>query len=347
MNRRNFSKITATTGFGILPFLSEGVNREVKEFCKKKQPKYLKKRDTIGMITPGSYISDDGLKTAIEHVESLGFKVQLGKHIRAKRGFNAGTDAQRLEDLHTMFADKNIAGIWCARGGYGCGRLLPKIDYQLIKKNPKVLIGYSDITALHVAIYQKTGLVCFHGPVAASEFTDYTVEHFQKVTMQPSTNFVIKPAKENIEKEDTNFYPKTIVAGKATGKLIGGNLSLLSSLVGTDFAPNFKNKIVFIEDIGEKPYRLDRMLTQLRQGTNLREANGIALGIFADCEAKEGDNSLTLIETLTDRLGDLNIPVVYGLSFGHITNQVTLPIGGEAVLNTADFTLELLEAVVE
>ena len=204
-----------------------------------------------------------------------------------------------------------------------------------------MLIGYSDITALHVAIFQKTGLISFHGPVAASEFTEYTVDHFQKVVMQPQANFMIKPAKENLESEETNFHPKTIVAGKAMGKLMGGNLSLLASLVGTDFTPNFKNKIVFIEDIGEKPYRIDRMLTQLRQGTNLREAKGIALGIFADCEAKEGDNSLTLMETLTDRLGDLNIPVVYGLSFGHIANQMTLPIGGEVEINTADFSIKL------
>lgn len=347
MNRRNFSKITATSGLAMLPFLSSSKNEYAEDFCKIKKPLRLKKGDTIGMITPGSYISDEGLKTAIEHVENLGFKVQLGKHIRAKRGFNAGTDAQRLEDLHAMFSDKNVAGIWCARGGYGCGRLLQKIDYQLIKKNPKVLIGYSDITALHLAIYKKTGLICFHGPVGASEFTKYTLENFQKIVMQPQANILLKPAKENLEQEDPNFHPRTIISGKAQGKLIGGNLSLLASLVGTDFEPDFKNKIVFIEDIGEKPYRIDRMLTQLRQGTNLREANGIALGIFADCEADTDDNSLTLLETLTDRLGDLQMPVVYGLSFGHIANQITLPIGVEAALNTVDFTLKILEESVE
>lgn len=347
MNRRNFSKITAATGFGFLPFISRSTNLISNGFCKKRIPKRLQNGETVGLITPGSFISDDSLQSAIQHVENLGFKVQLGKHIRAKRGFNAGTDAQRLDDLHAMFMDKNIAGIWCARGGYGCGRILHSIDYQLIKNHAKVLIGYSDITALLVAIYQKTGLTCFHGPVAASEFTDYTVEHLQQIVIQPAAKFVIKPASDNLKKAEVNFQPKTIIAGKATGKLIGGNVSLLASLVGTDFAPDFKNKIVFLEDIDEKPYRIDRMLTQLRQGTNLKDANGIALGIFKDCEADADADSLTLLEMLTDRLGDLNIPVVYGLSFGHIANQITLPIGVEAELNAVDFTLEILEAAVK
>jgi muramoyltetrapeptide carboxypeptidase len=336
MNRRNFSKVTATTALGILPFLAQATPDK---FCKSKQPKLLKKGDTIGIITPGSFISDDGLKTAVEQVKSLGFEVKLSENIRAKRGFNAGTDAQRLADLHAMFADENIDGIWCARGGYGCGRILEKIDYQLIKRNSKALIGYSDITALLLAIYKKTGLIGFHGPVAASDFTDYTVEHFQKIVMQPITNFLIKPSAENLQNEDSIYHPKTIVSGKAKGKLIGGNLSLLASLAGTEFEPDFKNKIVFIEDIGEKPYRIDRMLTQLRQATNLPAASGIALGVFADCKAPADANSLTLLETLTDRLGDLKIPVVYGLSFGHISNQITLPIGVEAELDADEFTI--------
>lgn len=338
MNRRIFSKITTISGLSILPFIGKSHPPHPVSFCKKIKPNLLKKGDTIGMITPGSFIADESLQLAIEHVESLGFKVQLGKNIRAKRGFNAGTDAQRLADLHAMFSDKNIDGIWCARGGYGCGRLLPKIDYALIKKNPKALIGYSDITALLLAIYKKTGLMGFHGPVAASEFTDYTIEHFQKMAMQSESNFVIQPAAANLANEDINYHPKTIVSGTAQGKLIGGNLSLLASLVGTEFLPDFKNKIVFMEDIGEKPYRIDRMLTQLRQGTNLKAAKGIALGVFADCEAEK--NSLSLLETLTDRLADLNIPVVYGLSFGHIANQITLPIGREVTLNADKFTIK-------
>ncbi|MFT4760703.1 MAG: muramoyltetrapeptide carboxypeptidase [Paraglaciecola sp.] len=347
MNRRNFSKITATSSLGILPFLTNANSSIPDEFWKQKKPKRLKKGDTIGLITPGSFISDEGLNTAVEHVESLGFKVQLGKNIRAKRGFNAGTDVQRLEDLHGMFSDRNINGVWCARGGYGCGRILQGIDYQLIKRNTKALIGYSDITALLLAIYKKTEMIGFHGPVAASDFTDYTVAHFQKIVMEPQADFLIKPAIENLKNEDSIYHSKTIVSGKARGKLIGGNLSLLASLAGTDFAPDFKNKIVFIEDIGEKPYRIDRMLTQLRQGTNLKAAKGIALGIFADCEAPAASNSLTLLETLTDRLGDLKIPVVYGLSFGHIANQMTLPIGVEAELNADDFMLKILETAVE
>lgn len=313
------------------------------------KPKYLKQGDTIGLITPGSYISDEGLQTAVSNLESLGFKVKLSKHIRAKNGFIAGTDTQRLEDFHNMFTDDSVKGIWCARGGYGCGRLLPQIDYKLIKKNPKVFIGYSDITALLQAIHCKTGLVCFHGPVGASTFTDYTVKHLQAMLMSPKTenNYKIEVAKTHQEQIDKAYQTTVIRPGKASGKLIGGNLSLLASLAGTDFQLNVKGKLLFIEDIGEKPYRIDRMLTQLRQSCKLETAAGIALGIFAGCEADEDDLSLSLMETLEGQLNDLNIPVIYGLSFGHIADQCTLPIGIEATLDTSEQTITLEELAIK
>ena len=306
------------------------------------QPPYLKTGDTVAIVAPSGILKNrtQEIQKAKDLLKSWGLNVVVGKHVFSQNNHFAGTDDERCEDFQNALDNPNISAIWCARGGYGCGRLLPKIDYTLIKKNPKALIGYSDITALLLAVYKKTGLTGFHGPVAASEFTDYTVNHFQKIAMQSEPNFLLHPAEANLTNEDSIFHPKNIVAGKAQGKLIGGNLSLLASLVGTEFSPDFKNKIVFMEDVGEKPYRIDRMLTQLRQGTNLKAAKGIALGVFADCEAEE--NSLTLLETLTDRLGDLKIPVVYGLSFGHIANQVTLPIGKEAILDADKFTIEIL-----
>lgn len=315
----------------------------------RRKPEHLKVGDTIGLITPGSYISDEGLQTAVSNLESLGFKVKLSKHIRAKNGFVAGTDVQRLEDFHNMFTDNSVKGIWCARGGYGCGRLLPLIDYKLIKKHPKVFIGYSDITALLQAIHCKTGLVCFHGPVGASTFTDYTVKHLQAMLMSPTTekNYKIELAKAHRAKTEKAYQTTVIRSGKASGKLIGGNLSLLASLAGTDFQLDVKDKLLFIEDIGEKPYRIDRMLTQLRQSCNLETAAGIALGIFADCEADEDDLSLSLMDTLKGRLNDLDIPIVYGLSFGHIADQCTLPIGIQATLDTSEQTITLKESAVE
>jgi muramoyltetrapeptide carboxypeptidase len=347
VNRRLFSKrlakslATAGFAFSINPFIP--YHKMIKNRIK---PKRLKKRDTIGLIAPGSPITDEKLNKAITNIEKMGFKVHFTKNITAKNGYLAGTDQQRLDDLHFMFNNPKIDGIWCIRGGYGCGRLLPKIDYSSIRKNPKPLIGFSDVTALLQAIYCETGLIGFHGPVAVSDFTDYTIEQFQSTLMEPKAPFQIKNAPEKDEKDNPAFQTKIINSGIAKGQITGGNLSLLASLAGTKHQLDAKNKIVFLEDIGERPYRIDRMLTQLLQACQLGEAAGITLGIFDDCEAKEGSDSLTLMETFEDRFGNLGIPVIYGFSFGHIDNQFTFPIGIEAELNTENQTVTLLETAV-
>lgn len=310
------------------------------------KPKSLAPGDTIGLITPSSSITEAKLKKAIANMKMLGLKVKLGKHIKAINGYLAGTDEQRLEDLHNMFADDEVDGIWCIRGGYGVGRILPKINYKLIKKNPKVLIGYSDITALLLAIYQETGLIGFHGPLASSDFTDYSVKHLKGVLMNPQMSYTIGHAMDSDDSKDKAYHSKVIRAGKAKGELTGGNLTLLAAAVGTDFQPKFKNKLVFIEDIGERPYRLDRMFTQILQGTDLEKSAGIILGVFEDCEAKESDRSLSLMEMFEDRLGHLNMPIIYGLSFGHIKNHMTLPVGIEAEMDTAKRTIKLKSQAV-
>lgn len=349
MQRRQFGKKMATA------LLAGSLINPGRVFAKDTQSKYkkvekpakLKPGDTIGLITPGSYISDEGLEKAVKNVESLGFKVKLSKNIRARRGFNAGTDLERLLDLHTMFADKEVAGIWCARGGYGCTRLLPYIDYNLIKKHPKALIGYSDITALLNAIYLKTDLVGFHGPVAASELTDYTRENFLAVLVEGKASHVIQLSEYNKTNEDTAYHARQIRYGKVEGRLIGGNLSLLASMSGTEWEPDYKDTITFIEDIGEKPYRIDRMLTQLGQTGNFKEAAALALGIFNDCAAPKDEDSLSLDETINGYLSELPLPSFYGLSFGHIKDQCTLPVGIMAELDTRMQTLTLMEEAVE
>ena len=339
MNRRSFYQ---HLGLAIPSlFLLQAEKRK-----KRILPRALQKGDTVGLITPGSYLSDEGLEKAIKNVESLGLKVKLGKHIRAKRGFNAGTDKQRLEDLHAMFADNEVQAVWAARGGYGCSRLLPKIDYRLIQKNPKILIGYSDVTALLNAIYHKTGLVGFHGPVGASDFTPYTVSHLEAMLMSTNDGYTIDTAVEQRKNHEIAYQLKDIKSGTAEGVLVGGNLSLLAAMAGTGYLPPLKGKILFLEEIGEKPYRVDRMLTQLRQAWKLDEAEAIICGVFADCEPEEGDHSLSLLETIEDRLGDLGLPLVYGLSFGHINSQCTLPVGVEVSINTYTHKITLLESAV-
>jgi muramoyltetrapeptide carboxypeptidase len=359
MNRRQFSNLL-WQGLTIAPFVGCNLNRSLSSTSignsinsthmlpKIIKPNRLKLGDTIGVIAPSSALPEHVLNRALSNLEKLGFKLQEGKHIRAMRGYLAGTEQERLEDLHHMFADPTVQGIWCLRGGYGAARLLPEVDFKLIKKNPKVFIGYSDITALHVAIAEKTGLVTFHGPVGTSDFNDYTGMHVKNVLMNPTAPYKIELSAENLKKEGNLFQTEVITAGKARGKLIGGNLSLLSSAAGTPFAvKSFAGKMVFMEDIDERPYRVDRMLTQLLQSSDLKKAAGIALGIFDGCNPNKDENSLSLIACFKDRLGNLGIPVIYGLSFGHIGHQFTLPVGIEAELNTDTKTLTFLESAVQ
>jgi muramoyltetrapeptide carboxypeptidase len=310
------------------------------------KPKRLQAGDTVALISPSSGIEPERIDAAIANMADLGLKVKLGRSARKLNGFLAGTDAERLADLHEAFADKEVNGIWCIRGGYGATRYLPLIDFRLIKKNPKVFIGYSDITALLVSIHQRTGLVTFHGPAAASTFSGYTRTNVVNVLMTPQVPHKIEVSPDNTANETSVYKTKTVTKGTARGKLIGGNLSLIAAMSGTPYAlEKTKGSILFIEDVGEAPYRIDRMLTQLRQAVDLRKCAGIACGIFSGCERKD-DLSQSLIDVIKDRLGDIGIPVVYGLSFGHIRDQFTMPLGVKAKLDADNATLTLLESGV-
>lgn len=347
MNRRTFYRYLSLAALGAASACRSPRLPETAGKVTRIKPPRLKRGDTIGLVTPGSYLDDDGLEKAVKNIESLGLKVALGKNIRAYRGYLAGTDEERLRDLHAAFADRRLAGVWCARGGYGATRLLPSLDYNLIRQNPKVFIGYSDITALLQAVYLRTGLVGFHGPVGASEFTDYTRNQVTAQIMEGRTPWTVNTLDYTDERRDQSAYqPEMIRPGRARGLLMGGNLSLLAAMAGTPFSQAAANRLIFIEDVGEKPYRIDRMLTQLRQAGILEQAAGVILGVFADCEAGPEDKSLRLIETLRDRLGDLQCPVYYGLPFGHIDDQCTLPVGVEAEFDAEGGTLTLLESGV-
>ncbi len=342
MLRRHFHRLLGAglTASALAPFLRYPSSPTLTK------PQRLQPGDTVGFITPGSYASDEALQKAWRNIESLGLKVKPGKNLRAQRGFNAGTDAQRLEDIHLMFADPEVKAIWCVRGGYGCTRLLPFLDYDLIRQNPKIFIGYSDITALLQAIHLNTGLIGFHGPVAASNFTDYNISQLENILFQASSRHSILLAEGQKEKTASEYQPSVIRAGRATGKLCGGNLSLMAAMSGTPNAFDLSGKLVFIEEVEERPYRVDRMLTTLLQASHLDKAAGIALGVFADCQPKPDERSLSLMETLQDRLGGLDIPVVYGLSFGHVADNCTLPFGIPATLDTTSMSLQLEDSAV-
>jgi muramoyltetrapeptide carboxypeptidase len=294
-------------------------------------PPRLEQGDGIGIIAPAGPIADPELQPGADLLTSLGFKVFLSSHVLGKKDYLAGDDRVRLRDLHDMFRDDKIKAILCARGGYGTLRLLESIDYEIIRENPKILVGYSDITALLVALHKRTGLVTFHGPM----LRDF--RRNQHENLSSLLRLVGSGDKLSLPLPDGEI----ICPGKAEGVLVGGNLNLLCHLLGTSFIPAPKGKILFIEEKGEPLYRVDRMLTHLKLSGFLRKCAGIVFGEFMEC----GDDS-SLTQVLQDRTLDLDVPVVTGLRAGHGEENVTLPIGVRASLDTENMSLDILEACV-
>lgn len=346
MERRELLKSAALLSlFGGAGFANNSANAGFR--TKMIKPKRLRAGDTIAVIAPSSSASAEAFERALANIATLGMKAKVGKFARGSNDFFSGTDKERLHDLHWAFSDNEISGIWCVRGGSGAPRLLPDIDYSMIKKNPKVFIGYSDITALHMAISQLTGLVTFHGPVASSELSDYTKVNLVGLVMNGSADHKILPSEFNTAQTSALFKPNVITPGKARGRLVGGNLSLLAALAGTPYAlKDLKGAILFAEDINEPPYKVDRLFTQLRQSCDMRSLAGVALGVFSSSQAAPDSETALTLKVLKDRLGDLGIPVISGLSFGHIRDNCTLPIGVEAVLDTATASITIVGSPV-
>ena len=297
-----------------------------------KPAKKLMKGDRVGLIAPASKIDKQKLYRAVVNLETLGLEAVYDWDILAAEGYLAGNDEHRVKQIHEMYADESIAAIWCVRGGYGATRLLDQLDFELIRQNPKPLLGYSDVTALLNTIHQKTKSPCFHAQVACVPFSEYTIEQLQPI-WGLSESFEVLPSKNNKKKGDAAYESYSIVEGSATGPLVGGNLSLIVSLIGTAHEIETDGKIVFIEDIGEHCYRIDRMVTQLISSGFFTGVKGIILGIFEDC-TPEREGTQTLKEVLMDRLQPLGIPAAYGYSFGHLRDQMTLPIGSTVTINT-------------
>jgi len=308
------------------------------------KPKKLEKGGLIGIVSPASAPNDlSRIESAVKYLESIGYRVKVGKNASNQNGYFAGTDQERLEDIHYMFKDKGIRGIFCTRGGYGSGRLLDKIDYSLIKRNPKIFVGYSDITALQLAIFKKTGLITFAGPMPAVDFftevDPFTEENFWKILTNKKK--IGKLSNPNSEK----FY--SIQSGHSEGRLIGGNLSMIVSLLGTKFSHDFKNSILLLEEINEKPYRIDRMFNQLRLANVFNLVKGIILGRFVDCYEKDSEKvSFTLNEVILDYFGKLKIPIIYNVKHGHLKQNLTLPIGIKTKINASRKFIEIVESAV-
>lgn len=297
-------------------------------------PKALQYGDTVGVIAPASPPNLTNYQKSLSFIERLGLQVKQGKHMENVHGYLAGTDEERLEDLHAMFADESVKGIICAGGGFGTARIAHRIDYELIRNHPKIFWGYSDLTYLHTAIRQQAGLVTFHGPMLASDvgkedFHERSAHRFKQL---------FEPTKLIY---DESFSPLQVLSeGEAEGEIVGGNLTLIASSLGGPYEIDTKGKLLLMEDIDEEPYRIDSYLAQLMHAEKLDDAAGFIIGDFNNAEAKRNP-SLTLETVLKDYFQSIDRPVMRGFKIGHCQPHFAIPLGVPAKLSTKDKSLTI------
>jgi len=287
----------------------------------------LEPNQTVGIIAPSSPVEESEISEGLRLLTSFPLTVWQGGHLFDRLRYLAGSDHDRVSDLHEMFSDPEVRAIFCARGGYGSARLLKEIDFPLIRNNPKIFVGFSDLTALLIALYKECGMVTIHGPTLTSLPHEKNWEHLSQLITTS-------------QRLRISFHQGGVIRdGKARGTLLGGNLATLCSLLDTPYLPSFEGMILFLEEKGESPYRLDRMLTQLLLSDRLNGLAGLVIGQMIDCGNNEEVSSL-----LNERLSGLAVPIVTGLPFGHGGENIALPLGLPALLDTERMVLEIEEA---
>lgn len=311
-------------------------------------PASLRKGSTIAVTAPASGVNRAELESGLSFLRAQGFNLVLGRHVGSTVNYLSASDKVRAEEFNEFVRRPDIDAIICARGGYGVTRILPDIDYSAIRANPKVIMGYSDITALLVAIYERSRIVTYHGPVCSSSFDETTKSSFLHVTVDNSLNDNLDGAKSVMYSSDDL---EVLHSGTAEARLVGGNLATICSTLGTPFEIDTRGAILFLEDIAEEPYRIDRMLTQLWLSGKFDEVRGVVLGVFKSCEGlRRAPNTPTMSPSLKQvfrsRFASMNVPVLSGLPFGHIRSKLTLPIGVRAKMDCSTKTFSLLEASV-
>ncbi len=319
-------------------------------------PPALAPGDTIAFVAPAGKLDKERMELARKRLEEMGFHVSVPENLYRTRGYLAGTDKARADELMKAFKNPEIKAIFPGTGYYGATRILDRLDYELIRKNPKVLIGFSDITAIHLAVNSKTGLVTFHSPNpmyglgSKNGLSDFSAEYFWRSFLQEKQFDVDngKPAGEYAFSFPESIAKLKIIApGKGRGRLVGGNLSLVCALMGSEYEMDTDGKVLFLEDVGERPYRLDRYLSQLRLGGKLKNLKGVLLGRFSDCDPKEGEESLSRDEVFQDYFGKLGIPVIADFPAGHYRYNATLPIGGLVEIDADQGKVSIIEPLVD
>lgn len=332
MKRSDFIK---TIGLGSLPM---ALNTP---FIKSDQsapnlPKRLQPGDTVGLVAPAGIIYDESEFNRMQReLADLGLQTVFGNHVKDRHGYFAGTDQDRASDLNTMFEDPDIDGIMAVRGGWGCARILPYLDFQMIANNPKVYCGFSDNTTLHHALMAFSNLQTFHGPNGNSDWTDLTKQSFEAVIMNGEA-----------EKYESVSDVKTLRPGNVQGKLLGGNLSILATTLGTRYQANYDGALLFVEDIGEDTYKVDRMLTHLDQAGVLNQISGLIFGKCTDCSAGT-EPTFSLMEVMDHYLSRYDIPAIYNADIGHEPDNFTIPVGAMAELDADAGLVKLLQPAVK
>lgn len=304
------------------------------------KPPRLRDGDVIGLVSPAGPMTHPGrIEQGVRYLEQRGYRVRVGRHALKTFGYLAGSDQERLEDLHSMFRDPEVKAIFCIRGGYGTSRLLPALDYALIARNPKILLGFSDITALQLALWRKCRLVTFQGPMVQADLSA-AINAYSESKLWP----LLAEPKPHCLCSDEGLARRN---GSASGRLLGGNLSLIVSLLGTPFQPDLRRSLLFIEEVAEAPYRLDRMLTHLGNSGAWDRINGLLLGQLPHCRPHNpGRSSFSADQVLAGLAKQIGKPMVSDLPFGHVARKLTLPIGIKAQWNPALRQLQLLEPPV-
>ncbi|PYP79054.1 MAG: LD-carboxypeptidase [Gemmatimonadetes bacterium] len=291
-------------------------------------PPLLSPGARVALVAPaGPLRGAEELDASIANARSLGWDPRPGANVLARHEYLGGTDAERLRDLNTALADDDVDAVWCVRGGYGALRLLPHVDWASLTRRPRALIGFSDVTALHAAASTRCELITYHGPTARVSLTDF------------SRTSLVRAVVEGRDPCGRADAARTVRPGRASGRLVGGNLALLTSLAGTPYAPDYRGAILVLEDVGEPAYRIDRMLTQLRLSGALAQIAGLVVGHFTDT-APGHDLSATALDTLIGEAADVaGVPAVAGVPVGHIDEQWTIPLGATAQLDADTLTL--------
>jgi muramoyltetrapeptide carboxypeptidase len=301
------------------------------------KPRRLQVGDTVALINPAAFNYEKEVEPFFKVLENLGLQVKFGEHFYDRYGYFAGLDTDRAADVNAAFADSSVQAIFTGMGGWGCNRILPLLDYNMLRNNPKIIMGFSDITALLLAIHAQTNMITFHGPLGVSSWSPFTINYVKQVLFDG----------ESVTMQNTRSVKiETIGGGKARGKLLGGNLSVLAAMIGSAYLPEWEKSILFVEEVGEEVYRIDRMLTQLKLAGILDKISGFVFGQCTKCEAEKPQESLTLAQVLSDHIRPLRIPAWYGSMVGHIQDKFTLPIGLEVEIDANSGTIRLLESAV-